>query len=262
MRKTSALPSTSIVKPFLVRKLIAYPFSVVYYFFFSGALLIFHPLQVIALRLGGWPVQKAVVDFLNFLLLRCLNLLGNRVKVHFEAKDFPQDRTLIFASNHQSTCDIPPLIWYLRRYSPRFVAKKELGKGLPSISFHLREGGNVLIDRKDPTGSLEAIAKFAQRVYEKRWSVIIFPEGTRTRNGQPKKFQRGGLTTLLQQLPDALLVPISISHSWKLAQWNYFPMPVGVQLEVRIQKPIDPREFTQEEVFDLLEEAVKKEIRN
>ena len=39
-------------------------------------------------------------------------------------------------------------------------------------------------------------------------------------------------------------------------------MPVGVQLEVRIQKPIDPKEFTQEEALDLLEEAVKKEIRN
>ena len=145
-------------------------------------------------------MQKITVDALNFLLLRCLNLLGTRITIDFEQKDLPKDRPLIFASNHQSTYDIPPLIWYLRRYSPKFVAKKELGKGLPSISFHLRKGGNVLIDRKNSSASLEAIATFAKRVDKNNWSVIIFPEGTRTRNGQPKAFQRGGLTTLLNHL--------------------------------------------------------------
>ena len=214
------------------------------------------------MRVWGWPVQKVVVDILNFFLLRCLNLLGTRINVNFEERDLPKNRSLIFASNHQSTYDIPPLIWYLRKYSPKFVAKKELGKGFPSISFHLREGGNVLIDRRDPTGSLEAIAQFAKRVKEKHWSVIIFPEGTRTRNGQPKKFQRGGLITLLEHLPDALLVPVSISHSWKLAQWKYFPMPVGVRMEVFIQKPIDPAGLTHEKAIEVLEEAVKREIKN
>ena len=69
----------------------------------------------------------------------------------------------------------------------------------------------MLIDRKNSSASLEAIATFAKRVDENNWSVIIFPEGTRTRNGQPKAFQRGGLTTLLNHLPQALLVPVSIS---------------------------------------------------
>lgn len=245
-----------------MHKLIAYPFSAIYYFFFSSALFLFHPIQIIALRLWGWPVQKITVDALNFLLLRCLNLLGTRITIDFEQKDLPKDRPLIFASNHQSTYDIPPLIWYLRRYSPKFVAKKELGKGLPSISFHLRKGGNVLIDRKNSSASLEAIAAFAKRVDENNWSVIIFPEGTRTRNGQPKAFQRGGLTTLLNHLPQALLVPVSISHSWKLAQWNYFPMPLGVHVKMKIQKPIDPKVYTQEEALALLEKTVKKEIKN
>ena len=214
------------------------------------------------MRVWGWPVQKVVVDVLNFFLLRCLNLLGTRIYVNFEERDIPKNRSLIFASNHQSTYDIPPLIWHLRKYSPKFVAKKELGKGFPSISFHLREGGNVLIDRRDPAGSLEAIAQFAKRVKEKQWSVIIFPEGTRTRNGQPKKFQRGGLITLLEHLPDALLVPVSISHSWKLAQWKYFPMPVGVRMEVFIQKPIDPVGLIHEKAIEVLEEAVKRKIKN
>ncbi len=193
--------------------------------------------------------------------MRCLNLLGTRI-VFKQAESLPQKGTLIFAANHQSTYDIPPLIWYLRKYHPKFVAKKELGKGLPSISYHLRNSGNVLIDRKAPVASLEAIATFAQKTKENNWSVVIFPEGTRTRNGQPKKFQRAGLRTLLEQLPDAVLVPISINNSWKLAQWKYFPMPLGVRLEVRVQKAIEVQGMDMEIAIDQLENAVRKGIKN
>lgn len=242
-------------------KLLTYPFSFLYYCFFSGCLLLFHPLQVISLRWIGLNAQKKAVDLLNFCLLRCLNLLGTSISFKLE-EALPQQGTLIFVSNHQSTYDIPPLIWYLRKYHPKFVAKKELGKGLPSISYHLRNGGNVLIDRKAPLASLERITDFAQRVYKNKWSVVIFPEGTRTRNGQPKKFQRAGLRTLLEHIPDAVLVPVSINNSWKLARWNYFPMPMGVHLNLRVQNPIYPQNRETEEAIDLLEEAVKKGIKN
>ena len=125
----------------IVHKLIAYPFSVIYYFFFSSALFLFHPIQIIALRLWGWPVQKITVDALNFMLLRCLNLLGTRMTIDFEQNDLPKNRPLIFASNHQSTYDIPPLIWYLRRYSPKFVAKKNWAKDcLASRSIYVKVG--------------------------------------------------------------------------------------------------------------------------
>lgn len=242
-------------------KLLAYPFSFIYYCFFSSCLLIFHPIQGFCLKWFGLKAQKKVVDVLNFSLLRCLNLLGTRI--NFKGKELlPAKGTLIFAANHQSTYDIPPLIWYLRKYFPKFVAKKELGKGLPSISFHLRNGGNVLIDRKAPAASLKAITDFSQRVHENNWSVVIFPEGTRTRNGQVKKFQRAGLRTLLKHIPDAVLIPVSINNSWKLAQWNYFPMPIGVQLNICIKKPIHPQEMEMEVAIDLLENSVKEGIKN
>ena len=242
-------------------KLLAYPFSFLYYCFFSSCLLFFHPIQVFCLRWISLNAQKNTVDILNFLLLRCLNLLGTRI-VFKETELLPQKGTLIFAANHQSTYDIPPLIWYLRKYHPKFIAKKELGKGLPSISYHLRNGGNVLIDRKAPVASLEAIATFAENVQENNWSVVIFPEGTRTRNGQPKKFQRAGLRTLLNNIKDPILVPISINNSWKLAQWKYFPMPLGVRLEVKVQKAIEVQGMNIETALDKLEYAVKEGIKN
>lgn len=241
-------------------KLLAYPFSFVYYCFFSSFLLFFHPIQIFCLRWINLNAQKKAVDILNFFLLRCLNLL--RTTIIFENKEsLPQKGTFIFAANHQSTYDIPPLIWYLRKYHPKFIAKKELGKGLPSISYHLRHGGNVLIDRRDPVASLAAIEKFALNVQQNNWSVVIFPEGTRTRNGQPIKFQRAGLRSLLTHIPEAVLVPISINNSWKLAQWKYFPMPIGVRLEVKVHKAILPQQMEMETALDLLENTVKEGVK-
>jgi 1-acyl-sn-glycerol-3-phosphate acyltransferase len=242
-------------------KLLAFPFSFVYYCFFGSFLLLFHPIQVFCLRWVNLNTQKKTVDILNFFILRCLNLLGTRI-IFKNTETLPQKGALIFAANHQSTYDIPPLIWHLRKYHPKFVAKKELGKGLPSISYHLRHGGNVLIDRKDPVASLADIANFAKNIQQNNWSVVIFPEGTRTRNGEPKKFQRAGLRSLLTHLPEAVLVPISINNSWQLAQWKYFPMPIGVRLEIEVHKAILPQQMEMETALDLLENAVKKGVKN
>lgn len=190
-----------------------------------------------------------------------MNLLGTRI-VFKNKETLPKKGTFIFAANHQSTYDIPPLIWHLRKYYPKFIAKKELGKGLPSISYHLRHGGNVLIDRRDSVASLAAIEKFALDVHQNNWSVVIFPEGTRTSNGQPKKFQRAGLRILLTHIPEAVLVPISINNSWKLAQWKYFPVPIGIRLEIEVHRAILPQQMEMETALDLLENTVKKGIKN
>ena len=55
----------------------------------------------------------------------------------------------------------------------------ELGRGILSVSFNLRNGGSVLIDRKKPVESINKIKTFAQKVNREKWSAVIFPEGTR-----------------------------------------------------------------------------------
>ena len=237
---------------------LAYPFSVVYYVFFCLTLLIFHPLQVFAFHTFGIGAQKKTVDALNWLLLRYLNMLGTRI-------DFDLPRNLpigpiAFVANHQSTYDIPPLIWYLRKLHPKFVAKKELGNGIPSISYHLQHGGNILIDRKKPKEAKAAIISFCERVVKNNWSIVIFAEGTRSRSAQPKKFQRGGLRTLLEQIPNLTFVPVSISHSWKLAQWNYFPMPLGIHITLKVHPPIE-REIDDESYIDQVEKTVVEGVK-
>lgn len=241
-------------------KWVTYPLSIVYYGIFFLLLWVFHPIQVVCLYLFGQRTQNKAVNALNGMVLLALRIVGTRVTFSIQ-EELPKDRLLIFASNHQSTYDIPPLIWYLRNYSPKFIAKKELGKGLPSISYHLRNGGNVLIDRKDPAGSITAITQFCGQLQQSRDAAVIFPEGTRSRDGRLKPFQKAGLYTLIQEIPNGLLVPICIHNSWKLGQWNYFPLPLGVTIELQVLAPIDTSLYTARETLDRLENTIENHLK-
>src|SRR5690606_2165740 len=148
-------------------------------------------------------------------LLRCINVLGTTF--HVEISDtIPRDVPLIIVSNHQSMWDISPISWYLRKYHPKFISKVELGKGIPSISFNLRNGGSILIDRKNPRQAIMEMVKFSKYLQEFKRSGVIFPEGTRSKTGVPKPFRRTGLQTLFKKIPDGYVVPVTFNNSWKL----------------------------------------------
>ena len=244
----------------LIKKILLYPLNLLYYFCFGFTLCLFHPLQWIALHTFGYGAHKATVDWLNFFLLRCLNIIGTRFELEFE-QPLPEKASLIVVANHQSTYDIPPLIWHLRKHHLKFVSKKELGKGIPSVSFNLRHGGSVLIDRKDRNQALLQIKEFAYRVAINQWGVVIFPEGTRSRDGKPKPFQKGGLNLLIKNIPEAYIVPVSIKNSWQLAQNKYFPMPLGVQLRFKIHAPIAVAKTKPEILIEQVEQIITADLK-
>ncbi|WP_431156958.1 lysophospholipid acyltransferase family protein [Winogradskyella poriferorum] len=220
-----------------MRKLLAYPITVLYFLCFGLTLVIFHPIQWFCNNVFGYKAHKISVDCLQFFLMRCLNVLGTRFSFnnpHHIEKGIP----LILVANHQSMYDIPPLIWFLRKHHVKFISKKELGKGIPSVSYNLRHGGSVLIDRKDAFGSIKAIQEFAQRVEQRKWAAVIFPEGTRSRDGHPKPFKTKGLITMFNHMPSALIVPITINNSWKTLRYGKFPMGLGAHIKYTVHKPI------------------------
>ena len=237
-----------------MKKLFAYPLSALYYFIFGSILVIFHGLQWLSFYGLGYTAHKLTLDFLNYLILRCLNLLGTRV-VFDLMEELPVKQSIIFVVNHQSTYDIPPIIWYLRKFHPKFISKKELGKGIPSVSFNLRHGGSVLIDRKKTKLALNQIKAFGKRLHKKNYSAVIFPEGTRSRNGIPKKFQKSGLLCLFESMPEAVVVPISVGNSWKFGRNNYFPMPLGVKLHLTVHIP---KKIDHENTLDFIERLEKE----
>jgi len=221
-----------------MQKILAYPLTVLYFIFFGIVLLVFHPIQWICFNLFGYNAHQKSVSILNLLLLRCTHVLGARYTFTNHYK-IPKDRPLIIVTNHQSMNDIPPIIWYMRLHHPKFVSKIELGKGIPSVSYNLRHGGSALIDRKDAKQALTEISKLGRYIEKYNRSAVIFPEGTRSRTGHPKKFQTTGLKVLMKQAPSALIVPISINNSWKMLRYGKFPYGIGSHLIFKVHQPLN-----------------------
>ena len=242
-----------------LKKILSYPLSIIHYFFFGLTLLVFHPIQWLAFNLRGYNAHKKVVDYMNLCLVGTLFFLGSRV-VFKNKHQLPENTTLILVSNHQSTYDIPPVFWYLRKYHPKFVSKIELGKGIPSVSYNLRHGGSVLIDRKDPRQSLKALGEFGSYIEKNNRSAVIFPEGTRSKDGKPKPFKEKGLKIMIKKTPSSYTVPISINNSWKMVQHGAFPLGIFNKITFEVHEAIKSDSLPFDVLFQKIEKTVKEGI--
>jgi 1-acyl-sn-glycerol-3-phosphate acyltransferase len=242
-----------------MHKFFGYILTPIYYLGFWFWLGIFHPTQWLVYNIGGYRPHKFIVDIMNFCLVKTCLLLGNRV-TFTNNEHLPANRPIIFLSNHQSMYDIPPIIWYLRKHHAKFISKIELTKGIPSISYNLRKGGGANIDRKDSKQSIMAIVQLANRMKEKNWSAVIFPEGTRAKDGKAKSFQVGGVATILKKCPNALLVPLAIDNSWKMVQYGFFPLSALEHITLKVLPPIEPGDRPYEDLVAEAELEIKRSL--
>jgi len=241
-------------------RIISYILSSIFALVFFSLLFIFHPLQWLGLKFFGYRGHKYVVDTMNWVLTKSLFMLGVFVSVE-NKQNLPKNTTLIFVSNHQGVFDIPPLIWAFRKYHPKFVSKIELGKGIPSISFNLRHGGAALIDRKDPKQAISTLGSFAKKINKNKWSAVIFPEGTRSRNGQPKKFATNGLKMLVKYNKEGYIVPLTINNSWKVFKYGKFPFGVGSPISIITHQPIKIDSLPFNELILQTEKVIKEHVK-
>ncbi|MEZ0484824.1 lysophospholipid acyltransferase family protein [Fibrella aquatica] len=242
-----------------MKQAIAYLLSAVYLIYFSLILLLFHAAQFLAFTLGGRAAQKPVADWLNFSIVQGWILTGSTHRFLFNYTP-PTDRPLIFVANHQSMFDISPIAWYLKRYTPVFVSKIELSRGTPSVSYNLRKSGAALIDRNDPRQALSEMGRLGQRLKEGVCSVVIFPEGTRSRDGKPKPFAGGGLAILLRKCPNALIVPIVIDGTGHFNPQGLFPLRPFSRMTWTVLPPIEPAGLTGEQVARQTQEAIQNHM--
>ena len=197
---------------------------------------------------------------MNWFLIRTSHILGTTY--HFDGFDqLPKNVPLVIVSNHQSLHDIPAVIWFMRACHPKFISKKELGKGIPSVSYNLRNGGSALIDRNDAKQALGEIKKTAEYINTNNFSVMIFPEGTRGKKGIPKAFSINGLKMLYKFAPDAYFVPITINNSWKMDKYGKFPKGLGSKISFKIHEPLKISDYSFEDIFEKTETIIKKHIK-
>lgn len=230
--------------------------SIIYYIIFGFLLLVFHPIQIIAYNFFGYSAHKKSVDILNFLLIHNLYILLCRPNfIGFDK--VPENRPLIIVSNHQSMFDISPVVWGFRKNHAKFISKKELGRYLPSISYNLRKGGSILIDRNNSSQSIREILKLGKLMETKNYSVCLFPEGTRSRSGELKPFHTAGFKTLLKASPSALVVPFVIDGNYKLHKYGLFPLNILLHLRYIALEPINRANHTEEELIKIVENRIR-----
>lgn len=240
-----------------IAQIASYPITVVFYLLFGLMLLIFDVAQRISFYAFGYQPHKKVVDVFNGITVLLLRLLGTRFTIK-DHSNLPKDVPVLIVSNHQSMWDISPIIWYLRRLHPKFVSKKELGKGIPTISFNLKHGGSVLIDRKDREQATSQLENFGKYLVKTKCAGVLFAEGTRNRDNNMKPFRPGGLTTLIENMPGAYVVPLSITNSWKLQRYGTFPIPLGVHFKMLVHPAI---KITDQPIPELIQE-LETTVRN
>ena len=237
-------------------KLLGYLLTPIYLIVFGLLLVVFHPIQVICRNIWGYSAHKKSVDILNFLIIKSLLILGTKISFRCFEK-LPKERPIILISNHQSLFDIPPIIWGFRNHHPKFISKIELGKNIPSVSYNLRHGGSILIDRNKRLQAAKEIAKLGSCIENNHYAVSIFPEGTRTKDGKVKPFKSAGVNALLKGAPSAVVVPLVIDGNYELLKKGLYPMSFGVKIKYTVLDSIEPGTITVEELVMKIENMIR-----
>jgi 1-acyl-sn-glycerol-3-phosphate acyltransferase len=196
---------------------------------------------------GRW--QHFWACFWSWLILRTG---GIRVRVEGIENVNPH-ATAIYCLNHPSAMDIPILFVNLP-VQFRFVAKRELFN-YPFLGWHLRRSGHIAVDRGRPRAAMKSFGEAAAKV-RSGVSLVMFPEGTRSRTGELLPFKAG--TFHLAILSGAPVVPITMNGTRYVHQPDTYQVRAG-QTEMIIHQPIPTAGLTLHDV-DRLSAEVRERI--
>lgn len=174
-----------------------------------------------------------------------LALVGVRVKVEGLERTDP-NRTYIFTPNHQSFIEVPLLVTFLKR-NLAYLAKKELFK-YPIWSHGIRLMGVVPVDRSNTLSAVESARRATENLRHGK-SYVIYPEGTRSRDGRLLPLKKGAFMMAIDA--GVPIVPVSISGSTKImpkGEFKIFPSTVYIT----VHEPIDTAAYSKENISELL----------
>lgn len=177
-----------------------------------------------------------------------LNFAGAQVTV-IGAENVPLDRTVLFVSNHQGNFDIPILLGCIDK-PKAFIAKAEILK-IPMISKWMKQMNCLFLDRHDMRQSLRVMNEAADYL-KKGYSMVIFPEGTRSKGNTMGEFKAGSLRIAIKA--NVPIVPVTIKGSFKLMEENGFLIKPA-EVEMVISEPIETFDLTKEQINGLHEKV-------
>jgi 1-acyl-sn-glycerol-3-phosphate acyltransferase len=156
-------------------------------------------------------------------------------------------RSSIIIANHQSAFDIFAIYgWYPGIF--KWIMKAELKK-IPLVGQACQAAGHVFIDRSNPMAAKRCL-EVAERQLMDGASVVIFPEGTRTRDGKMGKFKKGAFRLAADlSLP---VVPVTIRGSFERLPRNSWYVQPGT-IEMIFHDPISITPYLPENIHDFMQ---------
>jgi 1-acyl-sn-glycerol-3-phosphate acyltransferase len=197
-------------------------------------------ISIYTIVLGAASIASSVFDRRGYFAHGCartwswliLKTTGVRVAVEGLERIVP-GRTYVFVSNHQSIYDTP-VVFASLPYQLRIIAKESLAR-FPVLGWHLRRGGHLFVDRTHPDRA--GILNRWRALVSEGLSLIIYAEGTRSRDGRVNRFKGGSFLLAIQaQLP---IVPLAIINTRQvMPKGRLRTEPADVRLVVH--DPIQP----------------------
>ncbi len=166
-----------------------------------------------------------------------------RVKISGEG-NFDSNKSYIFVANHQSVYDIFLIYGWLNTKF-KWIMKKEI-RIVPFVGKACESAGHIFIDRSSGIKAKRSIEKAKERL-SNGCSIVLFPEGTRTRTGALGRFKKGAFSIAKDiHLP---IVPITIKGAFEALPYHCAYTQPGT-IEMIIHPPIDTSDLNEDNIFE------------
>jgi len=174
------------------------------------------------------------------------NALGMNVTIR--GKENIPNVPCCYIGNHTSILDIPILIDSVGKCMG-FVAKKEMVKA-PVLGYWMSKYNCVPLDRENAREAIKVIRKGSENI-KKGYSMAIFPEGTRSKNGELMEFKKGSLK--LATMAKAPIVPVTIDGAYRAFEIDRKFKPIDIT--ITFSEPIYTENLSREEEKSLMEKV-------
>lgn len=156
------------------------------------------------------------------------------------------NEAVILISNHQSNVDIPALLGYLP-LDFSFIAKKEMKKW-PAIGRWMRSFDCIFLDRKNARQGMKDMKDAISKI-KKGHSYVIFPEGSRSKDGTIGEFKKGSFK--LATDTNARILPITIVGTYEVQSRKSLKITPNKNIKIIVDKPVDLKNMSREEKKDV-----------
>lgn len=187
------------------------------------------------------------------------------VRVHVEGLELiDPSSSYVFVSNHLSYMDTPVALGHIPAQF-RFLAKRGLFR-VPFLGTHLSRAGHIPVPREDPRAAVKVMQIAAETIQRKKISLLIFPEGGRSEDGQLQPFKEGASYIAIRS--GAPVAPLAIIGTREVLPFGSGVVQAG-DVTLRILEPIETRQLTlkdrgalTEQLRSLVANELEQRVRN